>query len=141
MFNKILVPVDIQKPGQSATILKLADEFAAQYDSNVHVVTVMPGYGMPIVASYFPADAKKTVKKELENKLSALVEKNMKRKATVSVVEGKRAEEILKVARRRKSDLILIGCQQHGKLEDALLGSCGTKIAQRADCSVMVLRS
>ena len=141
MFKKILVPVDIQRPGPSGTILKAVDKLAENYNSAVHVVTVMPGYGMPIVASYFPADAKKSAKRELEKTLLALVDRNMQRAATCSVVEGKRAEEILKVAKRRKSDLIVVGCHAHGKVEDALLGSCGTKIAQRAQCSVLVLRS
>ncbi|MFT5114717.1 MAG: universal stress protein F [Parasphingorhabdus sp.] len=140
MFKKILVPIDIQKPGPAAAILKAAGNLAEQNDCVLHVMTVMPGYGMPIVASYFPADAKQSAKQELQEKLLKLVKKNIQRPASVSVEEGKRAEEILKVAKRRKMDLILIGCHKHSKLEEALLGSCGTKLAQRADCSVLVIR-
>ena len=90
MFKKVLVPVDIQRPGLAGQILKTVNQMVAGSDSQVHVLTVMPGYGMPIVATYFPADAKKSVKQELEAKLSALVEKHLDRPATTSVVEGKR---------------------------------------------------
>ena len=71
--------------------------------------------------------------------LETLVNKHLNRKATVSVAEGKRAEEVLKSAKRRKSDLILIGRMSSGKVADAVLGSVGTKVAQRAACSVMVV--
>ena len=140
MFKKILVPVDIQRPGQAAEILKVAGQLASQFDSAVHVMTVMPGYGMPLVATYFPADAKNTAKHEIEARLGSLIDANYPAKATYGVAEGKRAEEILKAAKRRKSDLILIGFKSTGKLSDTILGSVGTKVAQRANCSVMVLR-
>ena len=139
MFKKILVPVDLLRTSQSMALLGTAEKLAEEFGSTVHVMTVMPGYGMTIVANYFPPEAKATAKAELERRLSELVDRQGL-KASVSVSEGKRAEEILKAARRRKSDLILIGCQPHGKVQDALLGSVGTKVAQRADCSVIVVR-
>lgn len=141
MFKKILVPLDLQRPAQCTALLKSAQSMLDDSGGSIHVMTVMPGYGMPIVASYFPADAKEIAKREIEARLKALVDKQSELKATVSVAEGKRAEEILKTAKRRKSDLILIGCQPHGKVQDALLGSVGTKVAQRALCSVLVIRS
>ncbi|GJL83195.1 MAG: universal stress protein YxiE [marine bacterium B5-7] len=141
MFNKILVAVDIQEPADSVRLLKAADQLVQQFGSSVHVTTVMPGYGMSIVASYFPPDAKASAKKELESRLAKLVMNNLSVKATTSVSEGKSAQEILKTAKRRKSDLILIGCHSHSKIQDALLGSCGTKVAQNAPCSVMIIRA
>ncbi len=140
MFNKILVPVDLQRAGQAASLLQAARGLAEQFGSTVHVMTVMPGYGMTIVANYFPAEAKAIARRELQARLDELIARQAGLKATSSVAEGKRAEEILKAARRRKSDLVLIGCQTHGKVQDAVLGSVGTKVAQRADCSVLVVR-
>ncbi len=140
MFNRILVPIDLQRVSQSVALLKAARGLAEEFGSAVHVMTVMPGYGMTIVANYFPPEAKATARRELEQRLQDLVARQADLRATVSVAEGKRAEEILKTARRRKADLILIGCQGHGKVQDALLGSVGTKVAQRADCSVLVVR-
>ena len=140
MFRKILVPIDIQRPGDAASILKVAGRLAAQFSSAVHVTTVMPGYGMPIIASYFPADAKTCAKRELEERLRSLVAGALHAPATVSVSEGRRAEEILKTAARRKVDLILVGRRSRARAQDAVLGSVGTKVAQRAKCSVIVVR-
>jgi universal stress protein F len=140
MFKKILVPIDMQRTGQAVEILKIANQLAEQFGSSLHVMTVMPGFGMPIVATYFPADAKSKARKILEEKLAALVVGKMSAKVTMSISEGKRADEILKVAKRRKSDLILIGSKMSDRLSDAILGSVGTKVAQRATASVMIVR-
>lgn len=141
MFSKILVPIDLQQKSAAAATLEVAGRFGRELGCAVHVMTVMPGYSMPIVASYFPVDAKNTAKRELETQLREFAAERLGDvKFTASVAEGKRAEEILKAARRRKVDLILIGSFSHGRLEDALLGSVGTKVAQRANCSVLVVR-
>lgn len=136
MFNKILVPIDMQEISEAEKILDIADRLAKQFQASVHVMTVVPGYTMPIVAGYFPEDAKETAKRELEKKLKSLVSKSMKTKVECSVIEGKRAETILGVSKQEGADLILIGRHPGGHL----LGSVGTSVAQRSDCSVMVVQ-
>lgn len=141
MFSKILVPVDLEQQRASMTLLETALRFADRPSSAIHVMTVMPGYSMPIVAAHFPAEAKATARQALEDKLREFVAGCLgERKFTCSVSEGRRAEEILKVAKRRKSDLVLVGGFPHRRLKDTLLGSCGTKVAQEASCSVLVIR-
>ena len=140
MFKKILVPIDMQRIAHATEILKVAEQLAGQFGSSLHVMTVMPGFGMPIVATYFPADAKSSVRKSLEEKLLTLAKSKVTAKFTTSVSEGKRGDEILKVAKKRKSDLILVGAKAPDRLSEAILGSVGTKIAQRAAASVMVVR-
>lgn len=54
MFNKILVPVDLSTENMTEKLCKTANDLAQKYGSEVRLVTVMPDYGMPIVASYFP---------------------------------------------------------------------------------------
>lgn len=49
------------------------------------------------------------------------------------------AAEILSVAATEKADVICIGTLGLGRFE-GLLGSISTKVARRADCSVMLLR-
>lgn len=139
MFRKILVPIDLQETKGSEALLKVADQIAEQFQSELHILTVMPGYSMPIVAGYFPADAKATAKQALEEQLKSLVADQLKNPAVISVHEGRRGEVILATAKQYEVDLILIG-QHVGRVEDALLGSVGTTVAQRAACSVMVVR-
>jgi nucleotide-binding universal stress UspA family protein len=53
---------------------------------------------------------------------------------------GKPAEEILKVAERKKADLIVTGAKGLGAVARFLLGSVSTKIVQHSHCSVLVVR-
>ena len=53
---------------------------------------------------------------------------------------GRPAEEIMKVARREKPDLIVTGAKGLGAVARFLLGSISTKIVQQSACSVLVVR-
>ncbi len=142
MFSKILVPIDLQQPRAANALLEVAARLVRDLGCSLHVMTVIPGYSMPIVAAYFPADAKATAKREVETKLKEFAARALgDTRHTTSVSEGRRADEVLKAAKKRKVDLILVGGFSHGRLQDAMLGSVGTKVAQGAPCSVMVVRT
>ncbi len=53
---------------------------------------------------------------------------------------GHPAEEILKFAERRKSDLIVTGARGRGVIARFLLGSVSTKLVQYSRCSILVAR-
>ena len=53
---------------------------------------------------------------------------------------GKPADEILKVAAKKKVDLIVTGAKGMGAVARFLLGSVSTKIVQQSTCSVLVVR-
>ncbi|MCC2643242.1 MAG: putative Universal stress protein UspA [Nitrospira sp.] len=53
---------------------------------------------------------------------------------------GKPADEILKVASKKKVDLIVTGAKGMGAIARFLLGSISTKVVQRSTCSVLVVR-
>ena len=53
---------------------------------------------------------------------------------------GKPADEILKVAKQDKADLIVTGAKGLGALRRALIGSVSTRVAQHAHCGVLVVR-
>jgi nucleotide-binding universal stress UspA family protein len=53
---------------------------------------------------------------------------------------GNAAEEILKFAERRKSDMIVTGARGHGAIARFLLGSVSTKLVQHSHCSILVVR-
>jgi len=53
---------------------------------------------------------------------------------------GKPAEEILKVAAQKKTDLIVTGAKGLGAVARFLLGSVSTKLVQHSSCSVLVVR-
>ena len=53
---------------------------------------------------------------------------------------GKPADEILKVASKKKADLIVTGAKGLGAVARFLLGSISTKVVQHSSCSVLVVR-
>lgn len=53
---------------------------------------------------------------------------------------GKPADEILKVASKKKVDLIVTGAKGMGAIARFLLGSISTKVVQHSRCSVLVVR-
>ena len=52
MFKKILVPIDIDYPKTAAGVYQKAKEIADAGNAEIKLVSVMPGFGMPIVAAY-----------------------------------------------------------------------------------------
>ncbi len=71
------------------------------------------------------------IAKELEGKLS---------KVDVAVEAGDPADEILLVAKKYDSDIILIGYKGYGKEGRFLLGSVTDKVVRHASRSVLVVR-
>jgi nucleotide-binding universal stress UspA family protein len=53
---------------------------------------------------------------------------------------GKPAEEIMKVASKQHTDLIVMGAKGLGAIPRFLLGSVSTRVVQHANCSVLVVR-
>ena len=64
MYKKILVPVDMGREKNAIKLCKAAKDFATE-DSEIRLITVAPGYGMSVVASFFPADAQEKATKKL----------------------------------------------------------------------------
>jgi nucleotide-binding universal stress UspA family protein len=54
--------------------------------------------------------------------------------------QGKPADEILKVAKQDKADLIVTGAKGLGAIRRVLLGSVSTRVVQHAHCGVLVVR-
>jgi nucleotide-binding universal stress UspA family protein len=71
------------------------------------------------------------IAKELEGKLS---------KVEIAVEAGDPADEILLVAKKYDSDIILIGYKGYGKEGRFLLGSVTDKVVRHASRTVMVVR-
>ena len=58
----------------------------------------------------------------------------------ILVTRGNPADEILAQAEERNCDLIVMGTQGHGILEDALIGSTARRVIRRSKKPVLVVR-
>jgi nucleotide-binding universal stress UspA family protein len=56
MFREILLPVDLSDPNISERRLTDAVALAKTSGARLHVLAVVPDFGMPMVAGFFPED-------------------------------------------------------------------------------------
>ena len=141
MFDKILVPVDLSTDNITEKLCKTANDMAQKYGSEVRLITVVPDYGMPLVASYFPEGAQEKLKAEMKKKLNDLAEKHFSVPVECKLTQGKRRTAILKEIEDVNPDLVMMGCRRKkSRRNQRLLGATGTVVSDRAGCTVMVVR-
>ncbi len=141
MFNKILLPVDLEHTESVPKALKLAIAQAELANSKIDVLTVAPGFGSPLVASFFDDSKVKAAMKEVARQLKKYAEKNIPAEilGKLIVTEGNPPEKILKHARKLSTDLIVISSHD-SEMEQLLLGSCSAKVVRHSNCTVFVVK-
>ncbi len=149
MFNKILVPVDLSTDDARENAIKnttkklcqTANDLAVKYAGEIRLMSVIPDYGMPLVASYFPDDAQDKLKQEMMQKLEKLAKDYFNVKLSIHLDQGKRIREVLNEIENYQPDLVMIGCRpKQLRGGSHILGSFASGISNRASCSVMIVR-
>ncbi|BAN68927.1 universal stress protein [endosymbiont of unidentified scaly snail isolate Monju] len=140
MFKKILYPVDLAHVEFAAGFASEVERVAETFGAEIEVMTVMPGFGMAIVASYFPPDAEQRARREVERQLGEFASSAFSRPVKIRVEQGTHWKRILSVAKEDAVDLVIMPHCDKGWAESVLVGSCAQKVAERAPCSVLLLR-
>ena len=142
MFNKILVPIDIDYPKTSKAVYDNAALLASLSDAQIRIVSVMPGFSMPIVASFVTEAIKNEARNHFKKSLETFIEENCKGvEVSHMVLVGKHYEEILKIADKWGADLIVVYHNHRRSINEAFSQNCAQKIVKNADCSVLRLRN
>ena len=141
MFKKILVPIDVDYPKTSKAVYDNAADIAILSGADIHLVSVMPGFGMPIVASFVTDEMKNEAKKEFKKALKQFMDKNCGDNVTAKVLVGKHHEVILEMADKWGADLIVVYHNHRRTINEAFSQSCAQKIVKNASCSVLRLRN
>lgn len=141
MFQRILVAVDIDYPRIAEAVYRRAAELAGLCGAEVRLVAVLPGFGMPLVASFVP---QQTVR-EGERRLRAAMEEFIRERADPSVSytirTGKSWEEIVAAAEEWGADLVVVYYNRHREINEAFSRSAAQNVADHAPCSVLRLRN
>ncbi len=77
MFKKILVPIDVDYPKTAAALYKKAAAIAGLSQAEIRLVSVMPGFSMPIVASYISDEIREEAKKRFKETLETFINKTI----------------------------------------------------------------
>ena len=141
MFKKILVPVDIDYPETAARVYQKAVAIAKLGSSAIRLVTVMPGFGMPIVASMVPVEIQKEAAARVKAALEQFVADHCDKTVTHSLRTGKNWEGIISEADEWQADLIVVYHNRHHEINDVFSQSCSQRVSDHANCSVLRLRN
>ncbi|WP_415885545.1 universal stress protein [Neptuniibacter sp. QD37_6] len=141
MFKKILVPVDLQDSKGTISTLNAVAKYIDE-GVELHLMSILPGFQMPMVASYFPKEAIEQALAAMKSELENIANQKLGNVPfDVEVREGKAHKEIIKRASEIGADLIIMSAQKHGAVEKVMLGSVTAKVTERAKCSVLVLKN
>ena len=141
MFKKILVPLDIDYEDTAALVYRKAAAYAALSGAEIRLVSVMPGFSMPIVAAYFSEDARKETVKKFTTAVEDFVKNHCKESVSYTVSVGKNWEEIIKAADDWGADLIVVYHNRHREVNEVFSLSCSQRVSDHAKCSVLRLRN
>lgn len=141
MFKKVLATIDLGDIESSKTVLVAALELIAGKDT-LHVVCVVPDYGVGVVGSFFPAGHEEEALKNATEALHEFTAANVPKDVKVQhvIAHGNVYEEIIDAADRVKADIIVVGSHRP-KLKDYLLGPNAARVVRHAPQSVLVVRT
>jgi len=139
-LKSILVPVDFTEPSLNA--LKYARALAGAFGSQVHVfhaiedpaVYAWEVYSPPLVRE----DLEKNALSQLQQLLTAEEKKQFQAEFTVRI--GAPFVEIIRFAKEKNTDLIIMGTHGRGAIAHLLLGSVAERVVRKAPCPVMTVR-
>ncbi|MEH6544915.1 MAG: universal stress protein [Sneathiella sp.] len=139
MYKHILLAVDLDDERQKS--MEVGVEYAKAFGSTLHVMTVLPNFGMSIVGSFFPKDHEKEMLEKATEALHSFVKSSIPAEIAVQHIVGLGSvyEEILRVSDEINSDLIVIGTHRPD-MKDYLLGPNAARVSRHAKCSVLIVR-
>lgn len=141
MYQNILVPIDLSDKHSWRKALPTAIRMVEMFEAQLYLITVVPGFPLPIVGQFFPDDFEPRLRQHAAKQLREFAAEQIPDAISCKriVAEGKVYQEILNAAKRVKADLIVMGSHRP-ELKDFLLGPNAQKVVHHATCSVMVIR-
>jgi nucleotide-binding universal stress UspA family protein len=141
MYKDILLPVDLGDNSSWEKALPKAVELCKASGANLHVLTVVPDFGMSVVGQYFPEGYEKGVAEKVMAALKVFVTEHVPADVNVRhiVGEGVVYENIIRMAREVGADLIVTAAGRPD-LKEFLLGPNAARVARHAPISVLIVR-
>lgn len=141
MARTILMPVDLNDERSWRLALEEVLTMLRAKGGVLHVVSVLPDFGMAMVGGYFKKDFEKEALARFGQALADWVGTHVPEDIEVHphVLHGSIYDEILRAAEKLKADVIVIGSHRP-ELKDYLLGPNAARVVRHAKQSVYVVR-
>ncbi|MEZ0577072.1 universal stress protein [Halodesulfovibrio aestuarii] len=142
MFKDIIVGISLT--GIDDCAMKLATELAEKFEANlypIHVAGMEQGWGS--IQHLEHSGETERLKKQLEERYSLSLEKLPN--SEVMVVPGIPHNELLRLARKKKTDLIVMGphTKEYEEKRSHMWGMAGStleRVSQKARCPILIIR-
>ncbi len=141
MYKETLLAIDLNDIESQRKAIETTIELARAVGAHVHVQTILPDFGMTIVATYFPEDFESKTLENAKQALHDFVKQNFPEDLTVQQIVGRGTiyQEILGCAEKIGADLIVMASHRPD-LQDYLIGPNASRVTRHANCSVLVVR-
>jgi universal stress protein A len=142
-LQKILLPTDFST--YSATATKYACELATKFEAELHLLHTLevhlsstPGFGMGLAVPSYVNESRAAAEKSL----AAVLDPKWLTGRTViqALVEGSAKMEIVRYARTKEIDLIVLSTHGRTGLAHVLIGSVAENVVRTAPCPVLTVR-
>lgn len=142
-FKKILCPIDFSEYSYDA--LEFAKTLAKNFNSKLYVVHIIyepadfTGFYVPHISfdkirSEIESGAKKIMDEVKEKRIQDIPS------AETMIIFGNPADEIVRFAKDKEIDLIVIGSQGKKGIEKMVFGSTAEKVVKKSTCPVLVIK-
>lgn len=141
MYTDIMLAVDLVHPETQMKAVRTAVQMAQTFGSRLHVITVVPNYGMSLVGGFFTKEHERQAIEAADKALHEFAAENLPKEIKLQHIVGHGTiyQEILRYAAETGCDLIVLASHRP-ELEDYLLGPNAARVVRHAKCSVMVVR-
>jgi nucleotide-binding universal stress UspA family protein len=142
MYKHILIPVDLNEKGFANKAVEIAVWHARHAHAEIHLLNVLPGIHMSMVATYFPKDAASQMKADVKMQLKSFAEQHIDEDIIyhLHIAEGKPYAVILEYAEKLGTDLIIMPSHKRSKIDKVVLGSVANKVVQNSPIHVLVVK-
>ncbi len=143
MYDNILLTIDLGHPASWRDALPQAVALARASKGKLHVMSVVPDFGTPLVSGFFPDNFKEKALAKAEAELRKIIDAEIP--SDINVQEhlsyGAIHEEVLKAVQKIGVDLVVMASHAPDKMREFLVGSHADRIVRRSPVSVLVVRA
>ncbi|HUF56945.1 MAG TPA: universal stress protein [Thermohalobaculum sp.] len=142
MSKDIVLAVDLNHHESWDAAVPEAVGIARAKGARIHLVVVVPDFGMAMVSDFFPPDFERKALERAWDELHKLAEEKMPEDVEwqAHVAHGDIAEELLRVTGEVGAAMIVMASHPVDHVRHFLVGSQAERIVARSPVSVLVVR-
>jgi len=143
MFKTVLLTVDLNAKASWEKALPQAVEMVRSSKGKLHIMSVIPDIGTPLVEGFFPENYEEKAIAAASTALNKLVEEHVPNDVSVKqhLAFGKIHRKVLKAIEETKCDVVVMASPKPDRVREFLVGSNADRIVRRSPVSVLVVRS